>query len=328
MAPTGYYRMHRGWMDNPDLFDRQPYSRREAWCWLIENAAWAPRRQPVSSVVVNLQRGQLAASVRFMASAWGWDEKRVRRFLDRLKTASMIAADTAAGVTLVTICNYEIYQADHEDGAAPPAAANAAGAPQQRRKIEKEKKGKNISDSSLRSESDERAPAEPELALGADDKPGDEPEDVPPPPPEPVEPTEDEQFAEWYAAYPLHKGKGQAIRAYRSALKATSAGQLLLGARRYAQHVSGLPPPERRFVKHPATWLNGRCWEDDDDQGPPGPQEPAGTAPSAGNQPRPRTGSYLGDERRRASMARGLARWMAEREQDPGPLLRPDPDGD
>lgn len=38
---SGYYRMARGWMSNP-AFANEPYSKAQAWCWLIEQAAWKP----------------------------------------------------------------------------------------------------------------------------------------------------------------------------------------------------------------------------------------------------------------------------------------------
>ena len=125
---TGWYRMHRGWMDNP-MFGTEPFDRRSAFVWLIENAAFEDGRIWVSGKRVDLQRGQLCVSIRFMARAWNWDEKKVRRFLDRGKKEEIFAADTAAGQTLITIYNYNKYQSSR-DGA---AADTAAETPQERR---------------------------------------------------------------------------------------------------------------------------------------------------------------------------------------------------
>ena len=35
----GYYRMARGWLGHPVL-QGEPYDRRSAWAWLIEEAKW------------------------------------------------------------------------------------------------------------------------------------------------------------------------------------------------------------------------------------------------------------------------------------------------
>jgi hypothetical protein len=96
-----FYRMQRGWFDKP-VFDREPYCRRAAWVWLIENAAFAPHN--------GLERGQLRASNRFLAEAWSWSESKVRRWLLAAEEATMIRRVTVSGKNLITLCNYGKYQ--------------------------------------------------------------------------------------------------------------------------------------------------------------------------------------------------------------------------
>jgi hypothetical protein len=90
--------------------DEEPYTRVQAFMWRISEAARKPHRRTVGSVVVDLGRGQRAHSLRFLAKAWQWSEPKVRRFLTRLKTDAMIDARTDAGVTVLTLCNYDRYQ--------------------------------------------------------------------------------------------------------------------------------------------------------------------------------------------------------------------------
>ena len=70
-----------------------------AWLWLISEAAWKSRRVTVINgrtlEIVELERGQLSHSRRYMAKTWGWSEKRVRTFLKRLEKVGMI--DLQAG---------------------------------------------------------------------------------------------------------------------------------------------------------------------------------------------------------------------------------------
>lgn len=109
-----YYRMHRGWMDNPVLDAAEPYTKREAWEWLIANAVWKERQYAVGTSVITLKPGQLATSLRHLADAWKWTKDRARRFLQTLENANMIRVESATEVrqsqTVVTICNYSIYQ--------------------------------------------------------------------------------------------------------------------------------------------------------------------------------------------------------------------------
>lgn len=66
-------------------------------------------------------------------------------------------------------------------------------------------------------------------------------------------------FAEWYAAYPVHKARGAAARAYAKAAKKTTPAVLLVAARSYRDD----PQVARGYGKHPATWLNSECWLDE-----------------------------------------------------------------
>lgn len=120
---TGFYLMHRGWMDHP-VFKAEPFTEREAWQWLIENAAWKDGRVRIKAFVVEVKRGQVAASLRYMAEKWQWQESRVRRFLGRLAKERMVECVADAGVNVITVCNYDDYQiASCVDDAPTDAAA-------------------------------------------------------------------------------------------------------------------------------------------------------------------------------------------------------------
>lgn len=109
MSERGVIAIDRGVFDH-DCFADEPFTEREAWMWLIAEAAWKARTRRIGRVVVNLARGQLAASLRFMAERWGWNKDKVDRFLARLKNRDMIATDSATGISVITICNYNNYQ--------------------------------------------------------------------------------------------------------------------------------------------------------------------------------------------------------------------------
>lgn len=113
-----YYLLHRGWLDHELFGEDEPFCRRAAWAWLIEHAAYTARQVRIAGKLVTLQRGQLTFSLRYLARAWGWGHERVRRFLrdlaerDMIETANVTGGETPQ--TVITICNYERYQApDH-----------------------------------------------------------------------------------------------------------------------------------------------------------------------------------------------------------------------
>jgi len=88
--------------------------------------------------------------------------------------------------------------------------------------------------------------------------------DIPPIPPLPpkrrIDSDADPDFREWYAGYPRKVSRGSAARAYAKARKSASLEDLIAGRDRYAVEVAGR---DKELIKHPATWLNGKCWLDE-----------------------------------------------------------------
>lgn len=112
MSERGFFAVDRGIWDHPLFDDGKPFSRREAWLWMISEAAWKGRFVRTPGLTRELDRGQIAHSVRFMAKAWNWEQTKVVRWIDRCKTETMITTDTATGQTIITICNYDKHQRD------------------------------------------------------------------------------------------------------------------------------------------------------------------------------------------------------------------------
>lgn len=109
MSARGVFAVDRGIWDDTDFAD-EPFSEREAFLWLVSEAAWRPTRARVGSAVIELDRGQCAFSTRFMATKWKWSESRVRRFFARLEKSSIIDAAADAKATKVTIRKYDRFQ--------------------------------------------------------------------------------------------------------------------------------------------------------------------------------------------------------------------------
>lgn len=145
---SGWYLMHRGWMDHP-VFRSEAFSRRDAFVWLIEEAAFKPTVVALPGRSLRLERGQLSHSTRFMAAAWRWSEPKVRRYLTSLRQAKIIDAETDAGQTVITICNYDKYQLSSETG---DAASDAQVTHQRRTSDAKKKEGKEIKETTARAD--------------------------------------------------------------------------------------------------------------------------------------------------------------------------------
>ena len=72
-----------------------------------------------------------------------------------------------------------------------------------------------------------------------------------------------EGFEAFWAEYPRRDAKGDAVKAYREALKRAGPEILLAGARRYAAAKNG---EERKYLKLPAGWLRADRWLDEPDK--------------------------------------------------------------
>lgn len=108
---SGFYLMHRGWLDNPAFGGkREPFCRRSAWAWLIEHAAYQEHDILVAGKLQLMARGQLYVSLRQVAKQWGWGHEKCRRFFQTLAECAMIDTSVETGQYLITICNYEKYQ--------------------------------------------------------------------------------------------------------------------------------------------------------------------------------------------------------------------------
>jgi hypothetical protein len=137
----GYIAMPRSIFED-EAFRPEPFSQREAYLYLVAAASWRPRKERIGRAVVDLERGQLAASMRFLAAKWGWSEAKVRRFLARLSerrsrdapndphpdapSDALIDAVSTRDVTVITIRNYDNFNkpaAETPDASDAPSAA-------------------------------------------------------------------------------------------------------------------------------------------------------------------------------------------------------------
>lgn len=207
-----------------EAFKDQPYTEREAFMWLVMEASWKDRTKRIGNAVVDLKRGQLAASIRFMADAWGWEKSTVDRFLKRLEKRDMIGTDIGTGVSVITIRKYNDYQGGTTDsGTAEKTKRDSSGtaAGQTRTPEEipefKEERGKPLS----------RAP---------------------------------DGFDEFWSAVPRKIAKDKALQAYAKALRKTDARTIIEAMGRYAQSRIGEDP---QYTAHPASWLNAGRWKDE-----------------------------------------------------------------
>ncbi|MBY0797852.1 hypothetical protein [Corynebacterium parakroppenstedtii] len=85
-------------------------------------------------------------------------------------------------------------------------------------------------------------------------------ESDPPAKPKPRRPKDPPEFTEFWKTYPRKVGKDRARKAFASACRRATAEEIIEGAKRLAADPN---LPDKQFIPHPTTWLNGGGWDDE-----------------------------------------------------------------
>lgn len=94
-----------------DISGNEPFSRTEAWLWIIAKASWKPTRHRIGNTVHDVPVGSFFITGRELQKTWRWKSlTRVQSFINLLEQEGMISVNKRSGKSLVTVCNYEQYQ--------------------------------------------------------------------------------------------------------------------------------------------------------------------------------------------------------------------------
>ena len=114
MESLGYIRLNRKFFQGTQWTQARTFSPAEAWIDLIQLARFEV--EPADLLLPNgrqltIERGEIHASLRFLASRWGWSKGKVDRFLKNSKTGQQ----TRHGETIITLCNFDVYNPIKDD---------------------------------------------------------------------------------------------------------------------------------------------------------------------------------------------------------------------
>jgi hypothetical protein len=136
---SGYARIHRSLIGHPAFRND---AEGMAFAWLVLRASWEPARVRYKGKAIALARGQLALSVRDFAEAMDRDKGWVERLLKRLKSETMVETRSETGVLVITICNYDEYQAETTERKTPRKTLRETPARQRQDTEQRREKGK------------------------------------------------------------------------------------------------------------------------------------------------------------------------------------------
>ena len=102
----GYIRFQRDYNESW-FYNVRPYDYTHAFLDLMLLANYADREALVDGEIIMCKRGSVYRSQLYLAERWGWDRKKVRRFLDNLEKTNHITLTTSQHGTIITLVNYE-----------------------------------------------------------------------------------------------------------------------------------------------------------------------------------------------------------------------------
>ena len=110
---TGYFSIERDLLEHHLWLD-EPFSRGQAWVDLIGLANHTHGWIRIAGERIAIARGQCGWSEVKLAERWHWSRGKVRRFLSELRRDERILQTQNTRTTVITICNYDMYQGHHD----------------------------------------------------------------------------------------------------------------------------------------------------------------------------------------------------------------------
>lgn len=181
---------------------------------------------------IEIERGQLLTGRDQLSANTGISTQSIRTSLERLKSTNEITIKSTSKFSIITICNYDKYQDDEKP-------INQQSNQQSNQQLTSNQPATNhIQESKEGKELKEGKKKDTTSSLQA-------------------------SFDVFYTAYPKHKAKDSAIKAWKKLNPEASLLQTILRAIEVAKDTDSWKKDNGTYIPLPATWLNGKRWEDE-----------------------------------------------------------------
>ena len=110
MSKKGFIKIQRKLFDNFLWNEARVFSKAEAWIDMIQSARFEATQEVIQNKVIELQKGELPASRRYLEKRWGWGGTKVTGFLKTLDKLGMIDQRISQGQTIINLSKYCEFQ--------------------------------------------------------------------------------------------------------------------------------------------------------------------------------------------------------------------------
>lgn len=234
-------RYHWIWQD-------KPFSKGQSFADLLLLANHSDSKLLIGNELVLVKRGDLITSTVKLSEYWGWSRTKVKAFLKALENDDMIIVKSDNKKTTIHIVNYERYQG---------FVSLLEQQKDSKETVENQQENiKNATENQLKGST--KTSAKHQKITNNNDN---NETNIPPLPPE-GSVTPDNGFEEFWQAYPRKENKPAALKAWNKIKPDAELRQVILNALEQRKQSDQWRKDKGRFIPHPATWLNGRRWED------------------------------------------------------------------
>jgi len=106
----GYIKLYRKIKDNKYWLEHRKFSKAEAWIDLLLRAGFKDKTLTLGDVDVSLKAGEFVTSQVKLSESWRWHRETTAKFLKRLEKDEQITIKTSKRFSVITICNWSVYQ--------------------------------------------------------------------------------------------------------------------------------------------------------------------------------------------------------------------------
>ena len=138
----GHLTLSRRYFDHHFWREERAYSRAEAWLDCVQMACFQPQRKLIGNQVIDVPRGGIVASVRFLSDRWRWSTTKVCSFLEVLRVDAMIVTEKRQGITLLLLCNFDRYNGEKRQESSQESNTRKTRPRQEKDEIEEGEEGK------------------------------------------------------------------------------------------------------------------------------------------------------------------------------------------
>lgn len=238
MALSGWVKLHRGLSDHHIASDPHSLS---VWIHLLMLANHSETKRLINGRLVTVMPGQILTSRKSLSAKTGVQETKVERILRRMQNEQQIEQQGTTKFRVISILNWDHYQSSEQQIEQQTNSRRTADE-QQVNTPEEVIPGGITQEGKERKEKTLKALAEKSAYCAA-------------------------MFDRFWKLYPRKTAKQDARKAWAK-LKVTDELFTLITDGLAGQVVcQAWTKDGGAFIPHPATWLNGRRWEDEVDDG-------------------------------------------------------------